>query len=222
VKRILAIALCGAGLAAAQVAGGANERYRTPEQRKGLVAGLAREGRNAVQRPKELVAAMNVRPGSVVADVGTGPGYLLAYLSEAVGGAGQVIAEDIFDDFLEAARERAKSKGLGNVSFVKGTETDPRLPAGGVDTVLLLDVYHHLDYPDKMMAAVRKALRPGGRLIIVEYYKRAGAIPGSDAVHHVRLDKDAVVSELAANGFALLSEREHIKGSQYMLVLESR
>ena len=221
-KRVLAIALCGAGLAAAQVAGNANDRYRTEEQRKKMAAGLARSGRDATQRPRELVAAMNLRPGMVVADVGTGAGYMLPYLSEAVGGAGQVIAEDIFDDFLAVARDNAGSKGLKNVTFVKGTETDPNLPAKGVNAVLLLDVYHHLDYPEKMLAAIARALRPGGKLVVVEYYKRPSAMPGGGAVKHIRLDKDAVVSELAANGFALLSEREHIKDSQYMLVLESR
>ena len=87
---------------------------------------------------------------------------------------------------------------------------------------LLLDVYHHIDYPEKMLATIAKALRPGGKLVVGEFYKRPSAMPGGGAVKHVRLDKDAVVSELAANGFALLSEREHIKDSQYMLILESR
>ena len=72
-----------------------------------------------------------------------------------------MIAEDIFDDFLASAKQRAENQKLDNVTFVKGTETDPKLPEGAVDIVLALDVYHHFDYPEKMLAAIHKSLKPG-------------------------------------------------------------
>ena len=163
---------------------------------------------------------MALRRGMTVADVGTGIGYMLPFLSRAVGRAGRVIAEDIFDDFLSAARQRVEDQKLENVTFIKGTDTDPMLPEGQVDEVLALDVYHHFDYPEKMLAAIGKALKPGGRLIIVEYYKSPTAMPGGRAMTHIRLDKADVIREIAANGFRLVSEREHAPGSQYMLTLE--
>src|SRR5262245_34772857 len=89
-----------------QVAQEANSGYRTAEQRAGLARGLADPSRDKTQRPRELVEAMGVKPGMTVADVGTGPGYMLPFLSEAVGPGGKVLAEDIFDDFLAKARER--------------------------------------------------------------------------------------------------------------------
>jgi predicted methyltransferase len=201
----------------AQVATDANQRYQTAEGRKTIAAGLGGPGRDATERPRELVDEMALKPGMTVADIGTGVGYMLPYLSRAVGPPGQVLAEDIFDDFLSQARQRAEQQKLGNVSFIKGTETDPHLAANSVDAILALDSYHHYNYPEKMLAAFHLALRDGGRLFVVEYYKRPNAMPGGDAIKHIRLDEPDLVREIEAHGFRKISEREHIKGSQYMV-----
>ncbi|HLY15993.1 MAG TPA: methyltransferase domain-containing protein [Bryobacteraceae bacterium] len=204
----------------AQVAKDANERYQTAEGRKSIAAGLGSPGRDATERPQELTEAMGIKPGMTVADIGTGVGYMLPYLSRAVGPSGHVVAEDIFDDFLDAARKHAADEKLDNVRFVKGSEADPALEAGAVDVILALDSYHHYNYPDKMLAGFRRALRNGGRLIVVEYYKRPNAMPGGDAVKHIRLDEPDLVREVESNGFHKVSEHEHIKDSQYMVVFE--
>jgi len=212
-------ALAVAGALSAQVAGPANSGYQTEQQRKAVASGLADPARDERQKPGELVRAMGLQPGMTVADVGTGIGYMLPFLSRRVGPTGRVIAEDIFDDFLASARQRVGNQKLENVTFVKGTETDPKLPEAGVDVVLALDVYHHFDYPDKMLAAIYKSLKPGGKLLVVEYYKRAEAMPNNRALTHIRLDMPDVIKEIEANHFHLLSEKEHIPDSQYMLVL---
>jgi len=206
----------------AQVATDANQRYQTAEGRKAIAANLGSAGRDATERPQELVDEMGLKPGMAVADIGTGVGYLLPYLSRAVSPSGHVMAEDIFDDFLSAAKERAEEQKLDNVAFIKGTETDPHLAAGSVDVILALDSYHHYNYPEKMLAAFLQALRDGGRLVVVEYYKRSNAMPGQDAVKHIRLDEPDLVREIESNGFRKVSEREHIKGSQYMVVFEKK
>ena len=157
-----------------------------------------------------------------MADVGTGIGYMLPFLSRRVGPEGKVIAEDIFDDFLAGARQRADNPKLENVTFIKGTNTDPKLPAGALDVALALDVYHHFDYPEKMLAAIHQALKPDGRLVIVDYYKRREAMPGGRALTHIRLDMPDVIKEIEANRFHLISEREHIPNSQYMLVFTKK
>ena len=203
----------------AQVAGQANSGYQTEQQRKNVAAGLADPARDEKQKPGELVRAMGLQPGMTVADVGTGIGYMLPFLSRRVGPEGHVIAEDIFDDFLESAKQRVANQKLENVIFVKGTDTDPKLPEAGVDVVLALDVYHHFDFPDKMLAAIHKSLKSGGKLVVVEYYKRQEAMPNGRALTHIRLDMADVIKELEANHFHLLSEKEHIPDSQYMLVL---
>ena len=109
VTRLAALFLLPVAALPAQVAGHANEHYQTPEQRQDLVRGLGRPGRDATQKPAELVDAMALKPGMVVADVGTGVGYMLPYLSRAVGPTGRVLAEDIFDDFLKEAARTAET-----------------------------------------------------------------------------------------------------------------
>jgi len=214
------VALVVASALHAQVATDANSGYQTAEGRQSVAKGLADPARDQRQKPQELVAAMNIQRGMTVADVGTGVGYMLPFLSRAVGPAGRVIGEDIFDDFLSSARQTVSQRGLHNVLLIKGTETDPNLPEGQMDEILVLDVYHHFNYPEKMLAALHKDLKPGGKLIVVEYYKSKDAMPGGRALTHIRLDKPDVIKEIEANHFRLVSEREHIPGSQYMLTLE--
>lgn len=217
---LVAVAL-SSGLSA-QVASQANSGYRTPEQRQAVARGLGSADRDQVQRPRELVRTMGIEKGMTVADVGTGIGYMLPFLSRAVGPEGKVIAEDIFDDFLAAARQRVENQHLENVTFTKGTTSDPNLPEGQLDTILALDVYHHFDYPEKMLAAIHKALKPDGKLIIVEYYKRPDAMANGMAMNHIRLDMPDVIKEVEANHFHLVLEKETIKNSQYLLMLEKR
>lgn len=201
----------------AQVAEKANSGYKTPEGRQQVARTLDAPDRDARQKPAELVRAMDLRPGMVVADIGTGVGYMLPFLSRAVGPTGRVLAEDIQDDFLAKARAKAETEKLANVSFFKGSETDPMLPESVVDVALALDSYHHYDYPEKMLAGIRRCLKPGGRLVVVEYYKRPNAMPNGRAMEHIRLDAPDVIKEIEGNGFRLKSQREHVKGSQYML-----
>jgi len=210
------IAACGLF---AQVAAQANSGYKTEDQRKNVANTLADPARDEKQKPAELMRYMGLQPGMTVADVGTGVGYMLPFLSRRVGPDGKVLAEDIFDDFLASAKQRAENQKLANVTFIKGTDTDPMLPEGAVDMVLVLDVYHHFDYPEKMLAAIHKSLKPEGRLVIVEYYKRSEAMPGGRAITHIRLDMPELIKEVEANRFHLLSEKEHIPNSQYILVL---
>jgi len=206
----------------AQVATQANEGYKTPEGRDTVAKTLSAADRDEKQKPRELVAAMPLKPGMVVADIGTGTGYMLPFLSEAVGAQGRVLSEDIFPDFLEKAKNTAKQHKLGNVAFIHGTETDPGLPSNGVDVVLALDSYHHWNYPDKMLAALYRELRDGGRLVIVEYYKRPDAMPGGRALQHIRLDAADFIKEIESNHFRLLSERDHVRGSQYVAIFEKK
>lgn len=219
-RRLLLVFICSALLG--QVAENANRHYKSAEGRAQLARGMASAERHKRDRPRELVREMGVKPGMTVADIGTGSGFMLPFLSEAVGPGGRVLAEDIFSDFLEKAKQRAREKGLSNVVFIQGAETTPKLPEGAVDLALVLDVYHHFDYPQQMLAGIRSALQKQGRLVVVDYYRRPGAMRWGDAMSHIRADESEVIREIEAAGFRLAERRERIPGSQYLLIFEKR
>src|ERR1700691_6561718 len=214
-----------AAAAFAQVASQANENYKTPAGRESIARALGDPTREERQRPRDIVDAMDLKPGGAVADVGTGVGFMLPYLSHAVGDTGRVYGEDIQNDFLDKAKVKAQLSRLNNVQFVLGTDRDPNLPADSLEGVLVLDVYHHFDYPEAMLEHVRDSLLSDGKLVIVEYFKRPGAMPGSDqnrAVEHIRLDQDGLIQEVEANGFRLISKRDLLPKSQYIAIFEKK
>jgi ubiquinone/menaquinone biosynthesis C-methylase UbiE len=203
-----------------QVAEQANEAYKTKEGRASVAKNLIDRARDERQRPRDIVDQMGLQPGQSAADVGTGVGFMLPYLSRAVGDKGTVYAEDIQQDFLDQARLRANTLGLKNVKFVLGTDRDPKLPASTLSGVLILDVYHHFDYPEAMLEHIRDSLVSDGKLVIVEYYKRRGAMPNGDpdrAIQHIRLDEDDLISEVVANGFKVVDKHELAPKSQYIV-----
>jgi ubiquinone/menaquinone biosynthesis C-methylase UbiE len=152
-----------------------------------------------------------------VADIGTGTGYMLPFLSRAVGPDGRVLAQDIFPDFLLRARQKAEAERLDNVSLILGSESDVRLPSRRVDLVFALDVYHHLNYPKPVLRSIRRSLARHGRLIVVDYYRRPGAMPSGGSMEHIRADQAEVIEEIESAGFRLTAKKDHIADSQYIL-----
>jgi ubiquinone/menaquinone biosynthesis C-methylase UbiE len=214
---LLALAVFGWSQAAQE----ANKDYATPEGRARIMKLLADSHRTDRLRPSEIVAALSIKNGDTVADVGTGVGMMLPYLCEAVSTAGRVIAQDIHQDFLDAARARAQSEKLTNVTFLVGTDRNPGLPDRQVDLVLMLDVYHHFDYPAEMLRHIGRALTAGGRVAIVDFYRHRRDADGGEMSKHVRADKDEVLREVRAAGYELLSQRDH-GANQYILILKKQ
>jgi len=138
---------------------------------------LERPEREKEEAPTKLMKALSLRPGMVVADVGAGSGYFTFRLSKEVGGKGKVLAVDIQPEMLDFLRKRSKELNVANVEPVLGTETDPKLPAGGVDLILLVDVYHEFNFPYEMAEAMVKSLKVGGRLVFVEYRAEDDWVP---------------------------------------------
>ena len=220
--RTIAIFVAAAAIGWCQVAKEANRDYETKEDRAKMAKRLEAPARLANLKPAELVARLGVVSGSTVVDLGTGTGNLLNELSAAVGAKGHVVAEDIFPDFLDRARDRASKAKLDNVEFVLGTDTDPKLPAGAADLVIVLDAYHHFDYPERMLAGIKRSLRPGGRLAIIEYHKKLGAMESAPefALKHIRASAEQVVQEAEAAGFKLLWRRDHAPDRQYIAMFQ--
>jgi ubiquinone/menaquinone biosynthesis C-methylase UbiE len=138
---------------------------------------LVRPEREAEEAPGAALEAIGIARGVTVADVGAGAGYFTWRLAERVGPSGKVYANDIQPAMLELLRKNIEARHLANVEPVLGSEDDPRLPAGRVDLVLLVDVYHEFSEPEKMLRKIRESLKPDGRLVLLEYRKEDPNIP---------------------------------------------
>jgi protein-L-isoaspartate O-methyltransferase len=138
---------------------------------------LERPERVKEEEPAKLIKALDLKPGMVVADVGAGSGYHTFLIAPLLGETGKVIASDIQPQMLKLIREKAKKQKVTNVETVQGTETDPKLPASGVDLILLVDVYHEFSHPFEMTEKLVEALKPGGRVVFVEFRLEDDTVP---------------------------------------------
>lgn len=163
------------------------------------VARFERESREVAQHHRAIVEALELRAGMDVADVGTGTGLFLPSLSREVTD-GRVYAVDISEPFLDHIRERARSEGLDNVVPVLASERSCNLPERSVDVVFACDTYHHFSYPRTTLHSILLALRPGGRLVLVDFV-RIPAVPREWILDHVRAGEQQVRAEVEAAGF---------------------
>jgi protein-L-isoaspartate O-methyltransferase len=138
---------------------------------------LERPEREKEEQSSKLLKMLELKPGQVVADVGAGSGYHTFRMAERVGPAGKVLAVDIQKEMLTIIRKRMKQQKVSNVEPIQGTLTDPKLPANAVDLILLVDVYHEFSHPYEMTEGMVKALRPGGRLVFVEFRMEDPEVP---------------------------------------------
>jgi protein-L-isoaspartate O-methyltransferase len=138
---------------------------------------LERPEREKEEEPAKLMEALKVKPGMAVADVGAGSGYHTFRLSKLVGDKGKVYAVDIQPQMLDLIKTRMKDDKVTNVEPVKGTEKDPKLPANALDLILMVDVYHEFEYPFEMTEKMAAALKPGGRLVFVEFRLEDPKVP---------------------------------------------
>ena len=143
-----------------------------------LAAGwLERPEREQEEEPAKLMKALRLKRGELVADIGAGSGYFTFRLADKVAPGGKVLAVDIQPEMLALIRKRMKERDVSNVEVIQGTESDPKLPANAVDLILMVDVYHEFSFPWEMTTAMVKALKPGGRLVFVEYRLEDPQVP---------------------------------------------
>ncbi len=130
---------------------------------------LERPERDEEEHTEKLVANLKIKPGDVLADIGAGTGYFTRRLAAKAGPKGSVLAVDIQPEMLDLLTNQMARAGLRNVKPILGTITDPKLPEASVDLALMVDVYHEFDHPFEMMQAITRALKPGGRVVFVEF-----------------------------------------------------
>jgi predicted methyltransferase len=172
--------------------------------------------RAAWQKPDQIMDALGIADGSTVADIGPGAGWFTIRLANRVGPRGLVYAEDVQQEMLEATRRRVAREGLRNVEMRLGTGTDPNLPEGRLDAVLVVDVYPEVDDRVTFLRNLRNAIKPNGRIGIVNYKPGRGG-PGPAPDEGVRVDGSVVEADAQAAGLRVLG-RQNLP-FQYLLVL---
>ena len=176
---------------------------------------LEREGREEAERPDVVIRAMGIKDGDVVGEIGTGTGFFARRLARAVAPSGKVYANDIQAGMLEKLEELAGQEKITNIVPVLGTETDLKLPEGQMDWILLVDVYHEFQKPAEMLAAIRRALKPDGRVALVEY-RLEGDTASHISVPH-RMSVEQVLSEWEPAGFKLVETLETLPAQHLFL-----
>ena len=173
--------------------------------------------RAAWQMPEKLVAALGLRPGARVADIGAGTGYFNRHFAQAVGDSGRVYAADIEPGLVRYMAERAARERTPQVEPILAAADDPRLP-GGLDLVFVCDTYHHIDGRRAYFGRLRARLAPAGRLAIVDF--KPGELPVGPPPEH-KIPPAAVIAELAAAGYEL-AEQPDLLPYQYVLVFRPK
>lgn len=173
---------------------------------------LDREERETEEAPTRALSIMKVTPGSSVADIGAGSGYFTERLARLVGPTGKVYAADIQAGMLDLIRARLARERIANVSLILSAPADPKLPAQSIDLALMVDVYHELHDPQAMLGHLRESLKPGGRLVLVEY---KGEDPSIPILPSHKMTVAQAKLEVEAEGFALTTTdsslpRQHV------------
>lgn len=182
----------------------------------GGIPWLDRPEREDEERPADVIDALRLRGGEVVADLGAGSGYFTFRIAPKVGKTGKVLAVEIQDEMIATLQRRMTKQKITNVEVVKGTESDPHLPVNGVDVVLMVDVYHELAYPFEVMTQVCKSLKRDGRLVFVEYRKEDPKVPIKE-VHKMSVEQ--LEKEMKAVGLGRVATVETLP-FQHIVIFE--
>ncbi len=178
---------------------------------------LERDDRYLLEQPDRVIATMQLKSGDVVADIGSGSGYFTRRLAKAVLPSGTVYGVDIQPEMNAILAENCKQEGITNVEIILSEEADPKLAAESVDWMLLVDVYHEFQQPIPMLAKMREALKPGGKVALLEYRLHG------DTGAHIKLDHrmsvEQVLAEWEPAGFRLVTRHEFLP-TQHMFIFE--
>lgn len=182
--------------------------------------GLEHEGREVYDHRVEIVDAVGLAPGMTVADIGAGTGLFARLFAQRVGPTGRVYATDVSRWAVFKTAVLARAESLGNVTAVVNGEADAGLAPGSIDVAFLCDVYHHFTKPWSMLQSIYRALKPGGRLVLVDYERIPGKSPAWILEHvPARFDKATVLQDFEDSGFRLRDE-ETFLSENYLLVFQ--
>lgn len=193
---------------------GINESFKNPAVDE-FVGRFEVESREIYANRRAILQATAPQPGMAIADVGAGTGLFTRLFAKAVGEAGRVYAVDIAPNFIAHIEKSTKAAGLQNVTGVVGTDRSVELPENSVDLAFVCDTYHHFEYPLDTLKSIHRALKPGGRLVVIDFRRIEGE--SSDWVlSHVRAGQEVFTSEIEKSGFKLVGEQPLLKENYFL------
>jgi len=199
----------------AQTAQTPHDAHRLHGDPAAYIAALEDPKRDAYQKPHEVLAALALKPGEIVADIGAGSGYFALRLAHHVGPTGHVYAVDVSPDMVRHLNQRIHEAGLSNISTILAPPDNPLLPRP-VDRVLFVNVWHHIENQTGYLALLRKTLKPGGQIVMIDFHKRDLPV-GPPA--GMKIAREDLVRQMQANGFKMRAEQTFLP-YQYFLVFE--
>ncbi|HZT71624.1 MAG TPA: methyltransferase domain-containing protein [Terriglobia bacterium] len=208
---LFAVLLLTGAPASAQVE---HQEHHPPQSTARYIEILEDPSRDAWQQPQRVVSALGLKPGEVVADLGSGPGYFTLRFARAVGPSGKVYAIDISQEMLDYLEKQAHARGLSNIQTILAEPHDPKLPPDSVDLIFICDTLHHIPDRPSYYPFLMRALRPGGRLVNIDFHKRP--LPVGPPVE-MKISRAEMVREAEAAGFHLERQYGFLK-YQYFLV----
>lgn len=181
------------------------------------IKALEDPARDAYQKPHEVIEALALKPGEIIADIGSGSGYFTLRMARHVGEQGHVYGVDVSADMIRHLNERVRDAGVLNVSTILARPDDPLLPQP-VDRFVIVDVWHHVEDQPTYLAAMKKRLKPGGQVVMIDFHKRDLPVGPPLAM---KISREDLIAQMAAHGFALAREHTFLP-YQYFLVFEPR
>ncbi len=220
-KLFACLLICTASVSMAQeksVRPGVNDTFRDPDP-KAFTERFEIESREVFAKRNEIIQTLKISPTDTVADIGAGTGLFTRLFASNVGPEGRVIAVDIAQKFLDHIEITCREQGLRNVETLLCKDDSTELPANSVDVAFICDTYHHFEFPQKTMTSLLNALKPGGRVIVIDF-KRIEGETSDWTMSHVRAGQEVFESEILSVGFKKVSEVKDVLKENYMVVFQ--
>jgi acetyl esterase/lipase/ubiquinone/menaquinone biosynthesis C-methylase UbiE len=198
---------------------GINDNFEMPDVEQ-FRQRFERESREIYDRRQQIVGALRLKPGMAVADIGAGTGLFTRLFARAVGEGGKVFAVDVADSFVKHVQRSCQAEGMNQVQGIVCSPSDSRLPERSVDLAFICDTYHHFEFPYQTMQSIHRALRPGGRVVLVDFVRKAG-FSSSFVMGHVRADQAQFCREIEQGGFRRMGEADLLTENYFVTFQKS-
>lgn len=194
---------------------GINDPFKNPDVKE-YIGKFETESREIYAERKQIVDACPIKPGMTVADVGAGTGLFSRLFATAVGSEGKVYAVDIAPKFIEHIEKTCKENHITNVTAIVCKGDSVELPPDSIDLAFVCDTYHHFEFPHKTMTSIHRALRTGGKLVVIDFRRIEGQ-SREWVLNHVRAGQEVFMKEIVSNGFKLVEEKKLLKENYYLV-----